>query len=418
MKIETYNPNPFTTVKECGGSTFEPTVGWWAQVGEEGQLHLGVPFASKRDAIYIPTIQKSGEAVDEGMVTYLKSRASELGLTTLTQAAGMWVLSATQEVQTETVWIAYADHAVNREALSELAKTIKNAANQDAVAWEENGELKFTDFILDTVRGDAAEIKKIGNPTRLWVVPVSDLETVEIINLLQGVGEHVFVTGQKWGAQFAKLETKIAEAIEKYRSVNSEIQIIGVKVNGQAPEGWNTEKISMYNGSGTCPMEVVAEKLEVSLNEYQKLVVANLKGWIPALEMLNTPKGVIEAIRQSDRCAQGITPDHEAGAVRGWAHRRVVGDLYIVNVKESKCAPFTDRFYGQYTNLLIVGEDKEVNFFGGAELCSALKEKFPAAPAPWGGTSESWKKINGKFSFWGGHSDPKEVEEFILEFLG
>jgi len=47
-----------------------------------------------------------------------------------------------------------------------------------------------------------------------------------------------------------------------------------------------------------------------------------------------------------------------------------------------------------------------------------LKEKFPAAPAPWGGTSESWKKIDGKFSFWGGYSDPKEVEEFILEFLG
>lgn len=418
MKIKTFTHNPFTAVKICGGSTFEPTVGWWAQVGEESQLHLGVPFAPKRDAIYIPTIQKSGEAVDEGMVAYIKFRAAELGLTTLTQAAGMWILSATQEVQTETVWIAYAEHTVEREALAELAQTIKNAANQDAVAWEENGELKFTNFILDTVRGDVAEIKKIKNPTRLWVVPVSDLETVEIINLLQGEGEHVFVTGQKWGAQFTKLELGITKAIEKYRQVNPNIQIIGVKVNGQAPVGWNTETLQSYNGNGTCPMEVVAEKLEVGLNEYQKLVVVNLNGWIPALEALGIPKGVIDAIRQSDRCAQGITPDHEAGAVRGWKNRKNVGDLYVINVKESKCAPFTDRFYGQYKNLLIVGEDKEINFFGGAELCSVLKEKFHSASAPWGGTSESWIKLNGEFSFWGGYSDPKEVETFILEILG
>lgn len=418
MKIETYNPNPFATVKVCGGSTFEPTVGWWAQVGEESQIHLGIPFASKRDAIYIPTIQKNGEAVDEGMVTYLKSRAVELGLTTLTQASGMWVLSATGEVQTETVWIAYADHSVKSEALAELAQTIKNAANQDAVAWEENGELKFTDFILDTVRRDATVASKKSNPTRLWVVPISDLETVETINLLEGAGEHVFVTGQKWGAQFEKLGKGITEAIEIYRAGNPAIQIIGVKVNGESPLGWNTETITPYNGSGTCPIEVVAEKLEVELNQYQKLVAVNLKGWIPGLEALNTPKGVIEAIRQSDRCAQGITPDHEAGAVRAWKNRQIIGDLNIVKVKESKCAPFTDRFYGQYTNLLVVGEDGEINFFGGAKICSALKEKFPNAPAPWGGSADSWAKIGELSSFWGGYSPYEEVKKFILEFVG
>ena len=418
MKIETFSPNPFTTVKVTGGSTFEPTVGWWAQVGDESQIHLGMPFVSKRDAIYIPTIQKTGEAVDEGMVTYLKSRATELGLTTFTQAAGMWVLSVTQEVQTETVWIAYADHSVKSEALSELAMVIKNAANQDAVAWEENGELRFTDFILDTVRRDATEVSKKENPTRVWVVPVSDLETVEIINLLQGAGEHVFLTGQKWGAQFAKLESGITETIEKYRAENSAIQIIGVKVNGQSPEGWNTETIQPYSGKGTCPIEAVAEKIGVELNQYQKLVAVNLKGWIPGLEAQNTPKGVIEAIRQSDRCAQGVTPDHEAGAVRGWKNRKIIGDLVVVNVKESKCSPFTDRFYGQYQNLLVVGEDKEVNFFGRAELCSALKEKFPNAPAPWGGSADSWLMLNNKFSFWGGYSSSEEVEKFILEFLG
>jgi hypothetical protein len=143
MKTRVFNP--FAAVRESGGCTFEPELGWWTQVSSvETAERLGMPFAGQRDAIYIPTLQKSGEPVSEETVATLKERAKELGLTNITRAAGMWVLSTTNEVQSETIWIAFGDQASSHEHLSSLAADIQRDANQDCVAFERSGELNFT----------------------------------------------------------------------------------------------------------------------------------------------------------------------------------------------------------------------------------------------------------------------------------
>ncbi len=401
--------NPFVAVKATGGATFEPGLGWWSQAGDESHLRHGSVFASHRDALYIPTIQKSGEPVDEGIVQYLKQRARELGLDRLTQAAGIWVLSTTGEIQAETIWIAYGDRMVDREKLAELAAVVKNAANQDSVAWEEYGELKFTDFILGTIRGDLTIAPK-KNPQRIWVVPQADLETIEVRELLAQSGEHVIATCQKWGARWDNLSAEELAAVEIYRKENPAIEVVGVKLEGETPKSWNARTISRYNGQELCPLEAVAKEIGVELCEYKKLVVVNLKNRMAGLIAANLPQGMIDAIRLTDRCSQGSTPDHEADAVRAWNKRVVVGDITVVRMRECKCAPVTDRFYGQYQNILILGEDGEVNFYGDAEICVALKETF----ANLGG----WMRLMDRSSesFWGAYTAPEDQEK-IERFL-
>jgi hypothetical protein len=142
MKTRVFDP--FAAVAESGGCTFEPELGWWTQVPSAEQAgELGMPFPGQRDAIYIPTLQKNGEPVSEEVVANLKERAEKLGLTHITRAAGMWVLSETGEVQSETIWIAYGDRASSHDDLAEFAAHIRVAANQDCVAREVAGELFF-----------------------------------------------------------------------------------------------------------------------------------------------------------------------------------------------------------------------------------------------------------------------------------
>lgn len=150
MKTKVFDP--FAAVRESGGCTFEPELGWWTQVSSSEQAEkLGVPFAGQRDAIYIPTLQKSGEPVSEETVANLKVRAEKLGLTNITRAAGMWVLSETGEVQSETIWIAYGDRASSHKHLASLAADIQHDANQDCVAYENGGQLHFTEATASAV---------------------------------------------------------------------------------------------------------------------------------------------------------------------------------------------------------------------------------------------------------------------------
>lgn len=407
---------PFDAVRHMGGATFEPGTGWWSQASEKSQQQYGNPFRSERDAIYIPTLQKTGHPVDEAVVSSLKIQAAALGLTSITQAAGMWVLSETSEVQTETIWIAYSATPITqdkRPALKALAETTKILANQDEVAREESGCLYFTAFELEAVE---FEIKSSTIPTsRLWVVPISDLETAEVRDLLQDAGEAVISFPGWWGMKWEHIPTSSREKIKSFLTLNSEAKVYGVKLAGDCE--WLAEIIEPYQPGRKSPLQKVAQIVSAQLTDYQKSVVVNTTTWIPGLKNLELAQGVIDAIRLSDRASQGINPDQEAQAVRAWENRKEIGQLTIVRMPHSKCATITDRFYGQYENVLIIGGDQEINLFGGADLCAALKERFPEAPSPWGGSANCWAKIDGNLSFWGGYSTSEEVEAFILEFL-
>ncbi len=157
MKTRVFDP--VSAAMRTGGCTFEPygcgengIVGWWTYTPDaEVATEIGHVFSGARDAIYLPTLQKTGSPVDHSVVEDLKARACELGLTEVSQASGMWVLgedSAIPEsmrgtIQSETIWILWSRNEVNRAALAQLAEDVRSLCHQDAVAREEAGELKF-----------------------------------------------------------------------------------------------------------------------------------------------------------------------------------------------------------------------------------------------------------------------------------
>ncbi len=393
-------------VTAMGGATFEPATNWWSQASEASHQKFGNPFRSVRDAIYIPTLQKNGQPVAEEVVSSLKIQAAALGLTSITQAAGMWVLSETNEVQAETIWICYSQDPVaaeKRPALKALASTIKVLANQDDVAWEELGRLNFTNWQMSSVEFDLKKDQSGGE--NLWIVPISDLETAEVRNLLETAGHAVISFPGWWGMKWEEILTGSQKEIKKFLSENSVENIYGVKLTGESE--WSIKNIEPYRPGHQTPLQAVAEICGIALSEHQNSVVVNTTSWIPGLQNLGLAQGRIAAIRLTDRASQGINPDQEAQAVRAWGLRTENEQLTIVRMEHSKCAVITDRYYGQYTNLLILSEDGEVNFYGCGELCSKLQEKF----AGWSGGAGLGQK--GESAFWGGYPNHQKIQEFL-----
>ncbi len=136
--------SPLEAALRAGGCTLEPEIGWWTYSAED-LSEIGSKFKGERDALFIPTLQKTGEPVETKHVQNLRARARQLGFSNETPASGMWVLSETGEVQIEYIWILWGKGIASkvRKNLAGLAEEIKKFTNQDAVAYELDGRLNF-----------------------------------------------------------------------------------------------------------------------------------------------------------------------------------------------------------------------------------------------------------------------------------
>ncbi|RLJ16848.1 hypothetical protein DJ031_15355 [bacterium endosymbiont of Escarpia laminata] len=110
------------------------------------------------------------------------------------------------------------------------------------------------------------------------------------------------------------------------------------------------------------------------------LIVANDRGYIPAMRRLGATDEQIADIRARDRAAQGITPEQEAQAEAALQQRRgqASGRLTLVDLPHARIAPVTDRLMlGEgYRNLLVISPG-EVNFSGEGGLVRQLNRNFP-----------------------------------------
>jgi len=188
---------------------------------------------------------------------------------------------------------------------------------------------------------------------KIWVVPVNDLEAVEIRNLLADAGEKVLVTQQRWGASWENLEPEVVAEVNNLLQSNHEAEVIGIELFGDSP--WvNSRTIDHHTwGSGDnaheqSSIEQVASELGAELNRYLQLVAANDKAWYPGLEAAGATTDEADVIRQADRCAQGVTPDDEAQAVRDIESAERHGNRVLVRTSLSsyQVSPISDRLYG------------------------------------------------------------------------
>ncbi len=242
---------------------------------------------------------------------------------------------------------------------------------------------------------------------KVFVCPANDGEAQTIVALLKRNGEVVLVTAQSWGASWDGLEAEIKSAVSS--AIADGDTVYGIELQGAAPAGAvNLDHHCYENDDRSNPkssIEQVASVIGVKLTAFEQAVAANDKGYIPLMREQGFDNDTIQKVRLLDRSAQGITPEQEAAAEVAITKAEATGKLTVVRLAHSKCATVTDRMYGQYTNLLVLCEDGESDFYGDGGIIAELQSRF-------GGWSGGQLPKSG---FWGGYADQEKVEKAVRE---
>ncbi|MEW6654760.1 MAG: hypothetical protein AB1394_15010, partial [Bacteroidota bacterium] len=160
-------------------------------------------------------------------------------------------------------------------------------------------------------------------------------------------------------------------------------------------------------------IEQVAELLEIELNRWQKLIAANDKGYIPAMECLCATKEEIKKVRESDRRAQGVTEEDERLAERSIKeNKEEQNGITIIMSLTEKFSPITDRMYGRTNNLLIY-TDNTLAYYGERkkQIVNKFKNLVDEGMAYYGGTD------SGFFGLAKGKVTKEEIIEVKKEML-
>jgi hypothetical protein len=196
---------------------------------------------------------------------------------------------------------------------------------------------------------------------------MNDGEAVEIRNLLRSHGERVVEAGLGWGARWDALEERVLEEVRQYQSLHPTGEIFGVELAGRPPFSAVTIDHHRYDDddrwNAKSSLEQVAAILGAPLSRWQELVAANDRGYIPAMLAAGASAAEIEAVRQQDRAAQGITAEQEAQAERDVAQGAWHGELCHVECPDGCTSAHSDLLFGRAREILLTSPAKW-SYFG------------------------------------------------------
>ncbi len=110
----------------------------------------------------------------------------------------------------------------------------------------------------------------------LWIVSLNDLESIEILRLLDALHQPVLISHQAWGASWAGLEAPIVRCLA---ATADGTQIVGVELQG--PNAYGALNIDHHRykdddrSDPLSSLEQVALKLGASLTPWQRMVAVN-----------------------------------------------------------------------------------------------------------------------------------------------
>jgi hypothetical protein len=221
--------------------------------------------------------------------------------------------------------------------------------------------------------------------------------------------------GLGWGAKASAYGTQIVEAA----TAGDTPVLIELELDCTVP--MDTVVVDHHGPRASEPASLlqVLSLLGIEPTRLDTLIAANDSGWFVGMQAVGATAEEMLKIRAMDRAAQGITAEQEAEAERALNGINLIGDVRVIWMAHSKCAPVGDRLaivaltegkpIPQY---LVLSDDGEVNFSGDGALCVALKEKFQG----WNGGTGLGKA--GETAFWGGYPDHTAVVEFVREAVG
>ncbi len=120
----------------------EEGLGLWLSTDDPTLFLQFKPVYFTRDGIHLPSVDKHGRPLADALRQEFITRAHDLGLVYTHPGRGYWTLSETGQLQDEEVIIAFSESPVDREGLASLARFVLEAGNQDAVAYEVEGEVR------------------------------------------------------------------------------------------------------------------------------------------------------------------------------------------------------------------------------------------------------------------------------------
>ena len=196
-----------------------------------------------------------------------------------------------------------------------------------------------------------------------------DLEMLEIKKILEEQGLKYLDNNLEWGAKLSSYKEYFNEGKT----------FVGIELTKDIATPKNYIEIDHHNENSNKPssIEQIAELLKIELNHYQKLVAANDKGYIPAMEKMGATKKEIDKIRLKDRNAQGVTKEDEKLALLSIQKKLFeINGVISVNALTNKFSAITDRMYP--CKRLLIYSENEITYYGErASVCAKkLKEQF------------------------------------------
>ena len=226
----------------------------------------------------------------------------------------------------------------------------------------------------------------------------NDAEMFTIKSLLEEHGMEMVEKNLVWGARPASYEAEIAAAVEAGKTP------VLLELDNKPGTDWGGNPLPVIDLPKTVididhhgdrskePATIlqVCSLLGVEPTRHQRLIAANDAGYIGAMLAAGATQEEVEQIRLLERKCQGVTAEHELLAKRAISAAEDHGQLKVVYMEHSKCAPVTDYFYGKQPkqNLLIIsvynGNDqdgnivlkKELNYYGEGAYCGELEKEF------------------------------------------
>jgi hypothetical protein len=250
--------------------------------------------------------------------------------------------------------------------------------------------------------------------SRLWILPVNDLESHAIRDLLNAAGQDCIQTEQGWGARWTTLAPSILERCQEFREAHPDGTIYGIELAG--PNPFDAIDIDHHRYSGEdrtsqwSSLEQVAAILKIKLNREQQLVAINDRAWIPGLLAAGISWPEITAIRERDRRVQGVTPDDEAQAHRDLITARRDNGVWIVECPLEPRSAHTD-FLAKRE-----GEPQPALLKGPKSWCYSGPQSGQLGSQAWPETH--WSGGGYEFGFFGIENPGAQSRKRIAEILG
>ena len=251
----------------------------------------------------------------------------------------------------------------------------------------------------------------IAHPQMLFLLGGYDLEMLTIKQMLEGKSECV-VSDQR-----LRWDNACLSAYQDDMLSYPDCDIFGIELQEDIPLPAHYHRIDHHNDWADKPsaLEQVADILGVKLNRFQRLVAANDKGYIPAMQAIGATDEEVADIRYRDRKAQGVTEQDELLAEQSVASNiSRYGTLIVVKSKTSRFSPICDRLF-PYRRLLIYTDTDWMYYGEGmSELVTRYAEKINQKKMFYGGGKKGY--IGCVKNAYGEEQIKQFVEQIIIEY--